>query len=412
MDRHDKRKPGIMRRINQIKERTGQNTVFQSQNEQKSNITTDCLENAENSLRNHQKSHMEESMGFDERNINYDQIEPIPFTHNNMVDLLYGIRAGKWIEDFFLTATNFTPDIPLLRDLLHLHNLVCEISPIYDEDKDYDEQPYIRILEDDSLNIYDKAALLMGEDPAGVMKNERGIWRTQNRMSPCIKMDEDTDTPTPLVWFSVADMINLIRAYDAFQSLKDLVSLTGGIDPQNRIIVWLESIEMLLKDLSPLYAEDDNQDMQYFEMLLADNSLDLPYRARMLLGSQKNLEIYKEPTILQGKTGTDIPLKYKGNEDVAELNQPFTEKNMTDLLTAIYAYESLDEVLEMFTGTYIDNDIIYGLCRLKEILNSICPRYHRELDDDTAENLEYYHTLKSLDIGLQDKARWMMGVEH
>jgi len=332
MDRHNKRKPGIMRRTKLIKGKVD-NTVFPSRNGQEATITAYSIEDVENDSRKHKKDHTEESPISDESKIKYDQIEPIPFTHNNMVDLLCGIRAGEWIEDFFLTATNFTPDIPLLRDLLHLHNLVCEISPIYDNDKDYDEQPFIRILEDNYLNINDKAALLMGADLAGITKSERVIWRMGNEMSSCTKMDEDIDTPTPLVCFLVPDMINLIRTYDAFQSLKDLVSLTGGLDPQNRIIVWLGSIEMLLKDLSPLYTEDDNQDRHYFELILADNSLDLPYRARMLLGSQKDLEIYKEPTILQGKTGTDIPLKYKGNEDVAELNQPFTEKNMTDLLT-------------------------------------------------------------------------------
>ena len=132
----------------------------------------------------------------------------------------------------------------------------------------------------------------MGADLAGITKSERVIWRMGNEMSSCTKMAEDIDTPTPLVCFSVPDMINLIRTYDAFQSLKDLVSLTGGLDPQNRIIVWLGPIEMLLKDLSPLYTEDDNQDRHYFELILADNSLDLPYRARMLLGSQKDLGVF------------------------------------------------------------------------------------------------------------------------
>lgn len=44
----------------------------------------------------------------------------LPFTHKNMVDLIHAYNAALWIEDFFLTATNMTPDIPLLQNLRHL----------------------------------------------------------------------------------------------------------------------------------------------------------------------------------------------------------------------------------------------------------------------------------------------------
>jgi hypothetical protein len=103
------------------------------------------------------------------------------------------------------------------------------------------------------------------------------------------------------------------------------------------------------------------------------------------------------------KNETDIENMAKHD---TELSVPFTVDNMVDLLTAIYAYESLDEVLEMFTGSYLENDIIYGLCHLKEILYNISPRYNGEIDEDATD---FYSTLKTLDLGLQDKARWMMG---
>ena len=350
--------------------------------------------------------------GRNESGTNCRHLKSLPFTYKNMMDLIHAYKAALWIEDFFLTATNMTPDIPLLQNLRHLDELLCDLSPIYDKNQDYEEQPFSHILEDKHLNIEEKAALLMGANSEETVDRENGISSTKDDEASSTVSEESSDSHLTTTPFAVADMINLIRAYDAFQSLKDLVSLTGGIDPQNRIIAWLGSIEALLKDLSPLYEENIEQRKCDFEMILSDDSLDLPYRARLLLGSQRDLEVYKRTSMLRNGANEGMSSKNKVDGDDLNLERPFTEKNMEDLLTAIYAYESLDEVLEMFTGTYIDNDIIYGLCRLKEILNNISPRYHRNLDDDTDENLEYYHTLKSLDIGLRDKARWMMGVEH
>lgn len=343
--------------------------------------------------------------------INYRHLNSLPFTYKNMVDLIHAYKAALWIEDFFLTATNMTPDIPLLQNLRHLDDLLCDLSPVYDKNQDYEEQPFSHIIEDKHLNIEEKAMLLMGDNSAESVDRANSISTTKENEASGTASEELSDSHLITLPFAVADMINLIRAYDAFQSLKDLVSLTGGIDPRNRIIVWLGSIEVLLKDLSPLYVDGIEQRKCEFEMILADNSLDLPFRARLLLGSQRDLEVFKEPSMLRTRTNADIHSKNKANGDDLNLVRPFTEKNMADLLTAIYAYENLDEVLEMFTGTYVDNDIIYGLCHLKEVLNNISPRYHRDLDDDTVENLEYYHALESLDVGLQDKTRWMMGDE-
>ena len=61
--------------------------------------------------------------------LNYDSIEPLPFTHKNMVDLLCVYRACTWIESFFLTVTNIIPDTKLLCDLQHVDNLLCDLSP-------------------------------------------------------------------------------------------------------------------------------------------------------------------------------------------------------------------------------------------------------------------------------------------
>lgn len=93
--------------------------------------------------------------------LNYDSIEPLPFTHKNMVDLLCVYRACTWIERFFLTVTNIIPDTKLLRDLQHVDNLLCDLSPLFDKDKDYEGQCFSRILDDTNLSIDKKAALLM-----------------------------------------------------------------------------------------------------------------------------------------------------------------------------------------------------------------------------------------------------------
>ena len=69
MDRHNKRKPGIMRRTKLIKGKVD-NTVFPSRNGQEATITAYSIEDVENDSRKHKKDHTEESPISDESKIN------------------------------------------------------------------------------------------------------------------------------------------------------------------------------------------------------------------------------------------------------------------------------------------------------------------------------------------------------
>ena len=299
-----------------------------------------------------------------------------------------------------------TPDIPLLQNLRHLDDLLCDLSPIFNKNQDYEDQPFSHILEDKQLKIEKKAALLMGADSTDSVNIANSLSNAKDTV-PVVTTGEGASYiyPAP-IFFTVEDMINLLRAYSAFKELKLLVSLVGGIDPRNGILLWFEHMEKILKDLSPLYSEGLDQENEDFTTIIEDNSLDPHFKACILLCSKRDLERYKNQSLtsdMAAKNEEDI--KNTENQDI-EPSVSFTVDNMVDLLTAIYAYESLDDVLEMFTGSYLENDIIYGLCYLKEILYNISPRYNGEIDDDATA---FYSTLKTLDLGLQDKARWMMG---
>ena len=336
----------------------------------------------------------------------YSHMNSLPFTHKNMVDLIHAYKAALWIEDFFLTATNMTPDIPLLQSLRHLDDLLCDLSPVFDKDQDYEEQPFSHILENKHLTMEEKAALLMGANFTDSTDISNKPCSTKDTDPTSTTFGRTSDDQATSISFTVADMTNLLRAYIAFKDLKLLLSLVGGIDPMNGILIWFGHMEKLLKDLSPLFSKDSKQGNEDFAAIIEDTSLDLSFKARILLGSQSDLELYKNSSLLSDmdvKNETDIENMAKHD---TELSVPFTVDNMVDLLTAIYAYESLDEVLEMFTGSYLENDIIYGLCHLKEILYNISPRYNGEIDDAATD---FYNTLKTLNLGLRDKARWMMG---
>lgn len=318
--------------------------------------------------------------------------DPLPFTYKNMVDLLHAYKASLWIEDFFLTATNMAPDVPLLQELLHLDSLIYDLCPFLNT---------VQVDENDLLTYLLEYRHLKAEEAASVLMGYSHMANTEftnlQRTGADIP-DASPDTEgitcafTPSITFTAPDMACLLRAYDAFKDLKTVLSLGDALDPKNRIILGFGRIETLLKDLSPIYSDN----IQYFTKVLEDESLDPLCKARILSGSPNAFEAYKSHS-------AECPSPDE------KLSVPFTEKNMVDLLTAIYAYECLDEVLEMFTSTYLDNRIIYGLSLLKEILLNISPRYDMNADDDSPGMKEYFMNFCSLDIGLRNKARWLMG---
>lgn len=86
----------------------------------------------------------------------------LPFTEEHMVRLLLAHEAYAALEDFLLLFTNMDPDAGFMGGLRQIDELLCELSPLYDEDKDWDEQEFGRILDDRLLGIREKARRLMG----------------------------------------------------------------------------------------------------------------------------------------------------------------------------------------------------------------------------------------------------------
>ncbi len=89
--------------------------------------------------------------------------ETIPFTLDNMVDLLTVYNAYFKLEDALRAITEIDPSRGLLWEMRKLDNLLQDLSPVFNPDLDYDEQEYSKILASRHLSIREKARILMGD---------------------------------------------------------------------------------------------------------------------------------------------------------------------------------------------------------------------------------------------------------
>ena len=144
---------------------------------------------------------------------------------------------------------------------------------------------------------------------------------------------------SPTVPFTEECMGKLLTAYKALRNLEKLLSLIAGIDPTNGLLSKLRHMDNLIQDLSPLYDRNLDYDKQIYTKILENDSLSIPAKAHILLGSKDEngipdtwAELPFNELIMKC---TDLP------EDTVQRTSVFTVENMVDLLTAYFGYFSL-----------------------------------------------------------------------
>ena len=219
-----------------------------------------------------------------------------------------------------------------------------------------------------------------------------------------------SNNAVPTLTFTEEHMGNLLTAYQSLRDLEKLLTIISGIDPENGILCNLRHMDNLIQDLSPLFDSTLDYDEQVYTKVLDDDSLSIPLKAHILLGSKKEWDIFNAENGSSGYIADSGSLSMPKTTSTYTAN--FTVDNMVDLLTAYYGYYSLSEAIELFAGSYPSHKILMGLSFLDELVARISPLYHFEYDEDDIENAEYVTILNSSDIGLEEKALFLMDAMH
>ena len=216
-----------------------------------------------------------------------------------------------------------------------------------------------------------------------------------------------TTVGSPTISFTEDSMVKLLTAYKSLRDLEKLLSMIAGIDPSNGFLSDLRHMDDLIQDLSPLYDPNLEYDEQVYTKILENDSLSIPLKAHILLGSRRENGI--SDTESESSTYEFIMKSAAMPDDTMKRKSTITVKNMVDLLTAYYGYFNLSEAIDLFIGTFPSHKILFGLGHLRNLLCDLSPLYHIEYNDDELENEEFTTVLKSNDMGLLDKARLLMG---
>ena len=218
-----------------------------------------------------------------------------------------------------------------------------------------------------------------------------------------------TTVGSPTITFTEDSMVKLPTAYKSLRDLEKLLSMIAGIDPSNGFLSDLRHMDDLIQDFSPLYDPNSDYDEQVYTRILENDSLSIPMKAHILLGSLE--ENGFSDTESESSAYEFIIQNAVMKEDTMQRTSVFTVENMVDLLTAYYGYFNLAEAINLFVGSFPSHKILFGLSHLEDLLCDLSPLYHLEYDDDEIENEGFSTVLKSNDIGLWDKARLLMGSE-
>ena len=97
-----------------------------------------------------------------------------------------------------------------------------------------------------------------------------------------------SNNAVPTMTFTEEHMSNLLTAYQSLRDLEKLLTIISGIDPENGILCNLRHMDNLIQDLSPLFDPSLDYDQQVYTKVLDDDSLSIPLKAHILLGSKKN----------------------------------------------------------------------------------------------------------------------------
>ena len=231
-------------------------------------------------------------------------------------------------------------------------------------------------------------------------------------MDDTLKKDitSQSNTAVPTITFTEEHMGDLLTAYQSLRDLEKLLTLIAGIDPENGILCRLRHMDKLIQDLSPLFDPSLDYDQQAYTKVLENDSLSIPLKAHILLGSKEEWDTFNaengSSSYIADSESSPMP------ETTSVHTTEFAVSNMIDLLIAYYGYYSLSEAIELFAGSYPSHKILMGLSFLDELVARISPLYHFEYDEDDIENAEYVTILNSSDIGLEEKALFLMDAMH
>ena len=212
-----------------------------------------------------------------------------------------------------------------------------------------------------------------------------------------------TTDDSPTITFTEDSMVKLLTAYKSLRDLENLLSMIAEIDPSDGILSKIRHMDDLIQDLSPLYDPNPDYDEQVYTKILENDSLSIPVKAHILLGSREENGI--SDTESESSAYEFIVKNAVMPKDTIQRTSVFTVENMADLLTAYYGYFNLSEAINLFIGYFPSHKILCGLSHLGYLLSDLCPLYH-------IENEEYTSVLKSSDIGLMEKALLLMGDLH
>lgn len=215
-----------------------------------------------------------------------------------------------------------------------------------------------------------------------------------------------SNNAVPTLTFTEEHMSNLLTAYQSLRDLEKLLTIISGIDPENGILCNLRHMDNLIQDLSPLFDPSLDYDQQVYTKVLDDDSLSIPLKAHILLGTKEEWDIFNVENASSGNITDSESLPMP--ETVPTHTANFTVDNMVDLLIAYYGYYNLSEAIELFSGSYPSHKILMGLSYLDELVAQLSPLHHSEYDEDDIENAEYTKVLNSNDIGLAEKAQVLM----
>ena len=216
-----------------------------------------------------------------------------------------------------------------------------------------------------------------------------------------------TTVGSPTITFTEDSMVKLLTAYKSLRDLEKLLSMIAGIDPSNGFLSDLRHMDDLIQDLSPLYDPNLDYDEQVYTRILENDSLSIPMKAHILLGSRE--ENGFSDTESKSSAYEFITKNAVMPEDTKQRSSVFTIENMTNLLTAYYGYFNLTEAINVFVGSFPSHKILFGLSHLEDLLCNLSPLYHLEYDNGEIENENFTSILKSNSIGLLEKARLLMG---
>ena len=161
-------------------------------------------------------------------------------------------------------------------------------------------------------------------------------------------------------------------------------------------------MDRLIQDLSPLFDPSLDYDQQIYTKVLDDDSLSIPLKAHILLGSKEEWDTFN------AKNGSSGYISDSESLPMLET----TSMHAADFTVAYYGYYSLSEAIELFAGSYPSHKILMGLSYLDELVAQLSPLHHSDYDEDDIENAKYVEIVNSNDIGLAEKARMLMGETH